>query len=100
RAHEEGIGGLLIGVTGGEQLGHALLGRCQSGRARPASDARELAPGAFGPEHCPERLEDLECGLERLARRALLALAPLNGSQHEQRARALERLADAFVQRE
>src|SRR4051812_24013499 len=98
RAHEEPVRGLLVGEAGGEQLGDAVLGRRQLGHRGAPSDAGQLAARPLAPEPGPERVEDRERGLERFARRALLAIPAPSAPQHEQRARALERLAQPVAE--
>src|SRR5262245_62050352 len=101
RADEERVRDLAIGASGGHERRDPLLGRRQrSGRGGPPADAAQLGSCTLGPEPRAEVLEDLAGLCQRLPRDAPLPAPPLQRSQDEERAPALERLLEAIVQLE
>ena len=61
------------------------------------ADPSELGACPGRPACCPDRLEAVERGLDRLASAALLASATSDDAEREQCAGAAERVADGFV---
>src|SRR5215470_7116788 len=84
RTDEEGLSDLAIGEPGREQLGDALLGGREGvGLRRPTADAGPLRQRALREDVRAEAIEDLERLVERLARRALLAVTPSHRAECE-----------------
>ena len=101
-AHEQGVGDLSVGPSGGGEFRHACLGLGELPRGgSPATDPGELGASLVGPQRCTEPLEDGQGLLERLPGGPLLLGPAPDRAQDQHRSAELKghRKALVLVQR-
>jgi hypothetical protein len=97
-AHEQRPGDLLVGASGGGQLGDLGLGRGDGGRGgRAQADAAKLGLGPLGPQGGAELLKGCQGLLEGGRGGGFLAVAAQDDAVGVQGAGQLEREAQPLV---
>src|SRR6266404_767978 len=96
-AEEKRGGDFTVCATVGNERCNATFRGCQGCLARTSTDAAELGTGLLNPGDRPKLLEAGERLADRSAGRKLLAFAPANDAQREQRTSTAEVVSNLLM---